>query len=183
MDSRRILRAEILALNALFLQIPGNGIRTGNTRILLYRFLVGKFRICLVKGPLGILHVPPGFLTLMLHRLPDTVFSQSQSALRQLLALMSGLYTHIFLFDLVDFIMNFLLQSLQGHTKRVMAQFGIGRPVHLLIDRHGFRPAGSLVIDPLPYLFALLWDILLGSVQSVRRGVGAVNGIRQRRIL
>ena len=119
----------------------------------------------------------------MLHRLPDTVFSQSQSALRQLLALMSGLYTHIFLFDLVDFIMNFLLQSLQGHTKRVMAQFGIGRPVHLLIDRHCFCLASGFVIDPLPYLFPLLRNILFGRVQFVRCRIGAVNDICKSRIL
>ena len=170
-------------MDTLFLQIPGNRVGPGNIGILLYRFLVGEFRICLIKGPLGILHVPPGLLTLVFYRLPYTVFSQLQSTLRQLLALMSGLHTHIFLFDLVDFIMNFLLQSLQGHTKRIMAQFGIGRSVHLLIDRHSFRPAGGLVIDPLPYLFPLLWDILLGSIQPVRRGVGAANGIRLRRIL
>ena len=64
-----------------------------------------------------------------------------------------------------------------------MAQFGIVRPVYFLIDRHIFCPAGSLVIDPLPHLAPLLRNVFFGSVQSVRRGVGAVNGIRQRRIL
>ena len=64
-----------------------------------------------------------------------------------------------------------------------MPQLTIGPPVHLLIDRHGFRLSGSFVIDPLPYLFPLFRDILLGSVQSVCRAIGAVNGIRQCRIL
>ena len=110
------------------------------------------------------------------------MFSQLQSTLRQLLALMSGLHTHIFLFDLVNFIVDFLLQPPQGHTKRVMAQLRIWRPIYLLIDRHGFRPTVGIVIDSLPYLFPLFRDILLGSVQSVRCGVGAVDSICQRRI-
>ena len=174
---------DVLALDTFFLQIPGDRVRTVIIGILLYRFLVGKLRVCPVKSPLGFFSIPPWLLTLVLRRLPDAVFSQLQPTLRQLLTLMSGLHTHIFLFDLVNFVMDFLLQSLQGHTKRVMAQLGIGRSVYLLIDRHVLRPTGDLVINPLPYLFPLLRNILFGSIQSVRRGVGAANGICQRRIL
>ena len=99
----------IPTLDALFQQIPGNWIGTGNIWIFLYRFLIGKIRIGPVKGSLGFFHIPPGLLTLVFYRLPYTVFSQLQSTLRQLLALMSGLHTHIFLFDLVDFAVDFLL--------------------------------------------------------------------------
>lgn len=170
---------DVLALDTLLLQIPGNWVRIGNSGILLYRFLVGKFRVCPVKGPLGFLHIPPRLPFLVFHRLPDTVFSQSQSTLRQLLALMSSLHTHIFLFDLVNFVMDFLLQSPQRHTERIMAQLGIGRSVHLLIDRHGFCLAGGFVIDPLPYLFPPLRNILFGSIQTVRRSIGAVDSTCQ----
>ena len=173
----------ILALDAFFLQIPGNGVRTGNSGILLYRFLVGKIRICPVKVPLGFFCTPPGLHFLALYVLPDSTFSQLQPALRQLLTLVSSLHTYIFLFRFVNLAMDFLLQSLQGHPEGIMTQLCIGWSVHLLISKDGFRPAGGFLIYPLPHLFPLLRDVLFGGVQPVRRGVGAMNGIRQCRIL
>ena len=72
--------------------------------------------------------------------------------------------------------------DIAAEEERVMAQLRIRRSVHLLINRHSFCPAGSLVIDPLPHLFPLLWNVFFSSIQLVRCGVGAVNGIRQHRI-
>ena len=135
----------ILLLYTLFLPHPGNRIagRLRKLRIVPQRFLIEilgisrtQFPFCLFHGLVRLHLVVPDAAADGLGRLP----------LHQFFSLVAALYTHIFVFDLVDFSVSKQQCFRQRPTGRVWFQAGLAF-VLLLKTQGGFCLAADSIVD------------------------------------
>ena len=105
----------------------------------------------------------------------DFAFSVGKPAFRQHLALVSGLYTHIFLLYLMHLRMGSVDNLMDRPRKRIVPQASIGAFLHFFKVKLRFAFSGCLVKNTLGTENFLCGDSGLCRVQSVRRTVGTVD--------
>ena len=101
--------------------------------------------------------------------------SVGKSALRQHLALVSGLHTHIFLFHLMHLRMGGVGDLMDRPRKRIVPQASIGAFLRFFKVKLRFAFSGCLVKNTLGAKDFLCGDGCFCRIQFVRRTVGTVN--------
>ena len=92
----------IVPLNTFLLQISGDWIRRSQGRIVMERLLVEEICVGLDGSLFRLNRVPPGFHAVLTDSGADLIAAISYALLRQFLAFMPSLHTHIFMLHLVD---------------------------------------------------------------------------------
>ena len=105
----------------------------------------------------------------------DFAFSVGKPAFRQHLALVSGLYTHIFLLYLMHLRMGSVDDLMDRPGKRIVPQSSVGAFLHFFKVKLHFAFSGCFVKNTLGTENFLCGDSGLCRVQPVRRTVGTVD--------
>ena len=139
----------VVPLDTLLLQKTGDRIGGGQGRIVMERLLVKKLRVCLDGGIFRLDRIPPGLHAVLPDSGADTAHSMSGAALRQFLALMPSLHTHIFMFHLADLPVGGGREFLYRAGKRIVPQMAVRLFLHILKAEAGLAFACRLVKDAL----------------------------------
>ena len=137
--------------------------------------LVKVVGVCLKRSLLCLRRVTPGLCAVMVDGGTDFAFSVGKPTLRQHLALVSGLNTHIFLFHLMHLRMGSVDDLMDRPGKRIVPQASIGAFLHFFKVKLRFAFSGCLVKNTLGTENFLCGDSGLCRVQPVRRTVGTVD--------
>ena len=137
--------------------------------------LVKVVGVCLKRSLLCLRRVTPGLCAVMVDGCTDFVFSVGEPAFRQHLALMSGLYTHIFLLYLMHLRVGSVYNFMDRPGKRIVPQASIGAFLHFFKVKLRFAFSGCLVKNTLGTENFLCGDSGFCRVQPVRRTVGTVD--------
>ena len=89
--------------------------------------LVKVLGVCLDRSLLCLRRVTPRLCAVMVDGGTDFTFSVGKPTLRQYLALVSGLHTHIFLFHLMHLRMGGVDDLMDRPGKRIVPQASVGR--------------------------------------------------------
>ena len=165
----------IVPLDPLFLQKAGYRVRSRQYRIIMQCLLVKVVGVCLKRSLLCLRRITPGLCAVMVDGGTDFAFSVSKPTLRQHLALVSGLNTHIFLFHLMYLRMGGVDDLMDRSGKRIVPQASIGTFLHFFKVKLRLAFSGCLVKNTLGTENFLCGDSGLCRVQPVRRTVGTVD--------
>ena len=165
----------IVPLDPLFLQKAGYRVRSCQCRIIMQCLFVKVVGVCLKRSLLCLRRVTPGLCAVMVDGGTDFAFSVGKPTLRQHLALVSGLNTHIFLFHLMHLRMGGVDDLMDWSGKRIVPQSSVGAFLHFFKVKLHFAFSGCLVKNTLDTENFLCRDSGLCRVQPVRRTVGTVD--------
>ena len=165
----------IVPLDPLFLQKAGHRVRSCQCRIIMQCLLVEVLGICLDRSLLCLRCVTPGLCAVMVNGGTDFTFTVGNPTLRQHLALVSGLNTHIFLFHLMHLRMGGVDDLMDRPGKRIVPQASVGAFLHFFKVKLRFAFSGCLVKNTLGTKNFLCGDSGLCRVQPIRRTVGTVD--------
>ena len=165
----------IVPLDPLFLQKAGYRVRSRQCRIIMQCLLVNVVGVCLKRSLLCLRRVTPGLCAVMVDGGTDFAFSVGKPAFRQHLALVSGLYTHIFLLYLMHLRMGSVDDLMDRPGKRIVPQASIGAFLHFFKVKLHLAFSGCLVKNTLGTENFLCGDGGFRRVQPVRRTVGTVD--------
>ena len=165
----------IVPLDPLFLQKAGYRVRSRQCRIIMQCLLVKVVGVYLKRSLLCLRRVTPGLCAVMVDSGTDFTFSVGNPTLRQHLALVSGLNTHIFLFHLMHLRMGSVDDLMDRPRKRIVPQVSVGAFLHFFKVKLRFAFSGCLVKNTLGTENFLCGDSGLCRVQPIRRAVGTVN--------
>ena len=165
----------VVPLDPLFLQKAGYRVRSCQCRIIMQCLLVKVLGVCLDRSLLCLRRVTPGLCAVMVDGGTDFAFSVGNPTLRQHLALVSGLNTHIFLFHLMHLRMGGVDDLMDRPGKRIVPQVSVGAFLHFFKVKLRFAFSGCLVKNTLGTENFLCGDSGFRRVQPVRRTVGTVD--------
>ena len=165
----------IVPLDPLFLQKAGYRVRSRQCRIIMQCLLVKVVGVCLKRSLLCLRRVTPRLCAVMVDGGTDFTFSVGNPTLRQHLAIVSGLYTHIFLFHLMYLRMGGVDDLMDRPGKRIVPQASIGAFLHFFKVKLCFAFSDCLVKNTLGTENFLCGDSGLCRAQPIRRTVGTVD--------
>ena len=165
----------VVPLDPLFLQKARYRVRSCQCRIIMQYLLVKVLGVCLDRSLLCLRRVTPGFCAVMVDGGTDFIFSVGNPTLRQHLALVSGLNTHIFLFHLMHLRMGGVDDLMDRSGKRIVPQASVGAFLHFFKVKLRFAFSGCLVKNTLGTENFLCGDSRICRVQPVRRTQGKVS--------
>ena len=165
----------IVPLDPLFLQKAGYRVRSCQCRIIMQCLLVKVVGVCLKRSLLCLRRVTPGLCAVVVNGGTDFAFSVGKPAFRQHLALVSGLYTHIFLLYLMHLRMGSVGDLMDRPGKRIVPQASVWAFLHFFKVKLRFAFSGCLVKNTLGAKNFLCGDSGLCRVQPIRRTVGMVD--------
>ena len=111
--------------------------------------LVNVVGVCLKRSLLCLRRVTPGLCAVMVDGGTDFAFSVGKPAFRQHLALVSGLYTHIFLLYLMHLRMGSVDDLMDRPRKRIVPQASIGAFLHFFKVKLHLAFSGCLIKNTL----------------------------------
>ena len=165
----------VVPLDPLFLQKARYRVRSCQCRIIMQCLLVKVLGVCLDRSLLCLRRVTPRLCAVMVDGGTDFTFSVGNPTLRQHLALVSGLNTHIFLFHLMYLRMGGVDDLMDRPGKRIVPQASVGAFLHFVKVKLRFDFSGCLVKNTLGTENFLCGNGGFRRVQPVRRTVGTVN--------
>ena len=165
----------VVPLDPLFLQEAGYRVRSCQCKIIMQRLLIKVVGVCLKRSLLCLRRVTPGLCAVMVDGGTDFTFTIGNPTLCQHLALVSGLYTHIFLFYFMHLRMGGVDDLMDRPGKRIVSQASVGALLHFFKVKLRFAFSGCLVKNTLGTENFLCGDGGLCRAQPIRRTLGTVD--------